>query len=63
MLHHCPDLSAYVAEETNLLKEEIAALGRVSIKLELEIRQTMDITGKYFVEKKKRSYNDFLHLK
>lgn len=43
----------YVAEETNLLTEEIAALDRVSIKLELEIRQTMDIKGKYFVEKKK----------
>ena len=52
MLQHCPDLSAYAAEEINLLKGEIVAVEKVSIKLELEMRQAMDIKGQCFVKKK-----------
>ncbi|XP_068700444.1 EH domain-binding protein 1-like [Montipora foliosa] len=39
----CPQLSEYVAEEMTLLKKEIASLDKVTLKLEQEIRQAMDI--------------------
>ncbi|XP_067035925.1 EH domain-binding protein 1-like [Acropora muricata] len=40
---HCPQLSAYVAEEMNSLRNEIAAVDKVLLKLEREIQQTMNI--------------------
>ena len=42
---HCPQLSAYVAEEINSLRNEIASVDKVLLKLEQEIQQTMDVEG------------------
>ena len=42
---HCPQLSAYVAEEINSLRNEIASVDKVLLKLEQEIRQTVDVEG------------------
>ena len=56
-LQHCPDLSAYAAEEINLLKGEIVAVEKVSIKLELEMREAMDIKGQCFVKKNNKQTN------
>ncbi|XP_015777767.1 PREDICTED: uncharacterized protein LOC107355701 [Acropora digitifera] len=39
----CPQLSAYVAEEMNSLRNEIASVDKVLLKLEKEIQQTMDV--------------------
>ena len=42
---HCLQLSAYVAEEMNSLRNEIASVDKVLLKLQQEIRQTMDVEG------------------
>ena len=42
---HCPQLSAYVGEEINSLRNEIASVDKVLLKLEQEIQQTMDVEG------------------
>ena len=41
----CPQLSAYVAEEINSLRNEIASVDKVLLKLEQEIQQTTDVEG------------------
>ena len=42
-----PELSAYVIEEMKLLQQKIASLKKVTIKLEFEMRQAMEIKGQY----------------
>ena len=40
-----PELSAYVRAEMKSLQEEIASLEKVTVKLESEMRQAMEIKG------------------
>lgn len=42
---HSSELSVYVAEEMKILQEEIVSLDKVTMKLELEMRQAMGIKG------------------
>ena len=42
-----PELSAYVSAEMKSLNEEIASLEKVTVKLESEIRQAMEIKGQF----------------
>ena len=42
-----PELSAYVSVEMKSLNEEIASLEKVTVKLESEIRQAMEIKGQF----------------
>lgn len=44
---HCPELSAYIREETLLLQDEIASLEKVSTKLEREIQLANKTQGPY----------------
>ena len=40
-----PELSAYVSVEMKSLQEEIDSLRKVTVKLESEMRQAMEIEG------------------
>ena len=42
-----PELSAYVSAEMKSLTEEIASLEKVTVKLESEMRQAMEIKGQF----------------
>lgn len=44
--HHCLELSVYIREETFLLQHEITSLEKVSTKLEQEIQEAIEITGR-----------------
>ncbi len=46
--NHFPELSQYAKEQIYLIKEEIACLEKVSVKLETEMQQAMQTKGKYF---------------
>ena len=42
-----PELSAYVSAEVKSLSEEVASLEKVTVKLESEMRQAMEIKGQF----------------
>ena len=42
-----PELSAYVSAEMKSLQEEIASLEKVTVKLESEMHQAMEIKGQF----------------